>query len=99
MDPLAIIEQLDITEDRCSGTFPAQEVRMMNELVLEVREEALSHCVIVSRTFRPHAGQYPNTCHSIQIPITAIDATLVGVVNQSRLRCAMFNRHVQCAQC
>ena len=51
MDPLAIIEELDIVEDRCPGAFATLEVGMMNELVLQVREEAFSHRVVVSTAF------------------------------------------------
>jgi hypothetical protein len=47
-DPLAIIEQLDMTEDCCSSTFPALEACMMNEFILQVREEAVSRGIVVS---------------------------------------------------
>lgn len=51
MDSLPVIEQLDIAEDCCPGTFPTLEVCMMNELVLQVREEAFSHGIVAGTAF------------------------------------------------
>jgi hypothetical protein len=59
MNPLAIIEQLDVAEDRSFSGFTACEVCMMNEFVLQIRKETLSYCVIVSCTFRPVLGNIP----------------------------------------
>jgi hypothetical protein len=58
----------------------------MNELVLQVREEAFSHYIVVSAAFRTHTGQYLRACHLGTISLTAIDGAPVGVVNQARLR-------------
>jgi len=51
MNPQVIIEQLDTVEDGCSGTFPIQEIGLMNEFVLQIRDEAFSHRVIIALPF------------------------------------------------
>jgi hypothetical protein len=51
MDSLAVIEQFDIAEDCCPGTFSTLEVCMMNEFVLQVREEAFSHRIVMGTAF------------------------------------------------
>ena len=56
MGSLPVIEHLDVIEDARSGFFPGGEPVMVNQLVLEIAEEAFDHGVVVAVAFATHAN-------------------------------------------
>lgn len=59
MQPLPVVERLDPLEDRASCLGPGLEVGAPDELVLEIREEALRAGVVVAGALAAHAREHP----------------------------------------
>src|SRR5713226_1437274 len=58
MQPLAIVEDLDVLEDRRPRLFAGVEGVMMDELVLERAEEALGARIVEAVALAGHAGDH-----------------------------------------
>ncbi len=55
MSPLSIVEDFDVFEDRLARLLACEEVRVVNEVDLERREEALGHRVVPAVALPTHA--------------------------------------------
>ena len=57
MQPLAVVEAFDVSDDRDPCSIPRGENLAMNQFVLQRREEALGTGVVVTVAVPTHAGQ------------------------------------------
>lgn len=93
MQPLPVIEHLDVIKDRCPGFIAGPEGSMPGQFVLQVAEEAFHHRVIIRITLAAHAGDHALLVEDGPVAASRIDDALVGVVHETGLRLPVFNGH------
>ena len=62
MNAPAIVKLFDVVRDQRIGLRPRRQVNMMDKLVLQRREEALRHRIVLRHLAAVHARLYPVLC-------------------------------------
>src|SRR5574341_15130 len=94
MPAARVVETLNEIDDRSASLVVRAERRTIDQLTLERRKEALTHCIVEAVANRSHGR--PNAC----FPASRAEldrrvlTTLVGMMNDSR-RTSLRNGHVQ----
>jgi len=55
---------------------------VVNEFILEIREEALGHCIVVGAFPSTHAGEQSGLFQSIAIGAGAVGGAAIGVISK-----------------
>src|SRR5882724_8264666 len=98
MSAVAIVEQLHVIEDLGPRLLARGEAAMVDELVLQVAEEAFHHGVVVGVALAAHAGDEALLSKLILIERADILRALVAVMQQSGRGSALLDRHAQGGQ-
>jgi len=83
MNSLAVVEHLDVLEDFGASLFAADESSMMNQLVLEIAEEAFDDGVVVAIALAAHAGERTDRGDLGLIERADIGRTPVAVMHEA----------------
>ena len=95
MNTFAVVEQFDVIEDRRPGLVTGVKVAVMNEFILQGREETLSHRVVLWHFAPIHALPQPVRLEQSSVRRRAVLRPAIGVMDQSRLRSALRQGHLQ----
>ena len=95
MPALPVIEALNPLKDRCPRLFVGAETVLGQELALQGGKEAFHHRVIETVADRPHRRIDPRCRTPLTEEYRGVLATMIGVMNQPRLRPPLSHRHLQ----
>src|SRR6266550_9224374 len=93
--PLPIVPHLDEFKERRAGGEAGREVDVDQELVFERCEEALDYCVVPAVAPTTHAAGDPMSGQQRAVRRARILAPAIGMMQQTRRRPALRERHVQ----
>ena len=81
MNSVSIIKAFDVIEYRQFRILSGYEVVMVYPLILQVREEALRHCIVVRRLSTIHARPHLSLCQLLSIDGRAVYRASVSMVH------------------
>src|SRR5680860_689910 len=95
MPAYAVIEDLEVLEDRLACLCAGDEVSLVDEFHFERGKEALGHGVVPAVAFTAHAAREVMCGQQVAVGGGCILAAAVGVMHQPRPGCSPRERHVQ----
>src|SRR5215813_3504784 len=98
MRAASVVEQLHVVEDLGPRFLARGEAAMVDELVLQVAEEAFHHGVVVGVALAAHAGDEALPSEMLLMERADILRTLVAVMQQSGHGATLLDRHAQGGQ-
>lgn len=93
MQPLAVVEDLEVIEELASGFIEVRKTYVVREFLLERAEEAFHHRIVVRHSLAAHARLQAGGLELGLIGAAGVLASLVAVVDRARRWPATFECH------
>src|SRR5260221_9540760 len=98
MESAAVVENLNVLEDRGAQFESVGPILSVDELVLESGEKAFCNSVVPAIASATHADDDALQRQCATVVIARVLATAIRVMKQSCLRSAAPQRHVECSK-
>ena len=96
MNPLAVVEPLDIVEDALPCLVTGAISLVEDPLSFQSAEEALHRRIVPAVALATHAAQHPVLCQELLVVITGILGATIGVMKHSPRRVSPLQGHARC---
>jgi len=83
VNPFAVVEPFDVIEDRGSCFVACAKVAMVNQFILQSREEALRHSIILRHLAAIHACRCAMRSEQSPVRRRVVLRAAIGVVDES----------------